>query len=151
MFSDLNTPVALDFMTCYPTPSALAQLSPEAWRHFVKEHRLHNERAEQVWKLAKAPQLAIPGHVVPAKVRLMQVLIAELRVVRKAVADYRAEIERFFASMPAAEVARTLPAGKSGVTVPMIWAEIGDVQGRWESFRHLAGASWHGACHRPQW
>ena len=61
MFSDLNTPVALDFLSGYPTPSALAQLTPEAWQRFVREHRLHNERAEQVWELAKAPQLAIPA------------------------------------------------------------------------------------------
>jgi hypothetical protein len=137
MFTDLNTTVALDFLACFPTPLALTQMTPAVWQRFVKEHRLHNERATLLWELTKAPQLDIPGHVVRAKERLVQVLIAELRVVREAVADYRVVIDRFFASMPASEVARTLPAGKSGVVVPTIWAEIGDVLGRWESFRHL--------------
>jgi hypothetical protein len=137
MFTDLNTTVALDFLACFPTPMALAQMTPAVWQSFVKEHRLHQERTTELWELAKAPQMNIPGHVVRAKERLVQVLIAELRVVREAVADYRIVIDRFFASMPASEVARTLPAGKSGVVVPTIWAEIGDVLGRWESFRHL--------------
>jgi transposase len=137
MFSDLNTPSALDFLADYPTPSDLANLTAPALRRFAREHRLHKETETRLWELSKAPQLVIPAHVVRAKERFVQALIAELRVVRQAVADYQAEIERFFASMPAAKVAKSLPAGKSGVTVPTIWAEIGDVLGRWESFRHL--------------
>ena len=137
MFEDINTPTALDFLERYPAPQALAELTPEAWQDFVREHRLHKGPAAELWKRAKALQLAIPGHVVRAKVRLVRVLTAGLRIVRTAVADYHTEIERFFASMPAAEIARSLPAGKSGVVIPMIWAEIGDVPCRWESFRHL--------------
>jgi len=137
MFSDVNTPVALDFMARCPAPLALAELTPEAWQDFVREHRLRKGRTAELWERAKAPQVAIPEHVVRAKARLVRVLVAELRIVRTAVADYYAEIERFFASMPAAEIARSLPAGKSGVVIPMVWAEIGDVPSRWESFQHL--------------
>jgi transposase len=39
--------------------------------------------------------------------------------------------------MPAAEIAKTLPDAKSGTTVATIWAELGDAQNRWNSFRHL--------------
>ena len=39
--------------------------------------------------------------------------------------------------MPAAKFVKTLPGGKSGTTVPMLWAELGDAKSRWESFRHL--------------
>lgn len=137
MFPDVNTPVALDFMARYPAPAALAKLTPEDWQDFVREHRLHKGRAAELWEQTKAPQLGVPDHVVRAKVRLVRVLIAELKVVRAAVAEYHTEIERFFASLPAAETARSLPAGRSGVVIPMIWAELGDALGRWQSFRHL--------------
>ena len=39
--------------------------------------------------------------------------------------------------MPTAEIARSLPVGKSGTTVPTVWAELGDHADRWASFRHL--------------
>jgi transposase len=39
--------------------------------------------------------------------------------------------------MPAAAWARTLPVGEHGVTVPTLWARLGDAPGRWQSFRHL--------------
>jgi transposase len=137
MFPDLNSPSTLDFLASYPAPVNLTNLTAPALRRFAREHRLHKETETRLWEQAKAPQLVIPPHVVRAKGRLVQALVAELRVVTKAVADYQSEIERFFASMPAAEIAKTLPASKSGVTVPTIWAEIGDVKERWESFRHL--------------
>lgn len=137
LFSDLNTPTALDFLERYPAPSTLVELTPQGWQEFVTAHRLCRGHAAKLWERLKAPQLAIPAHVVRAKTRLARVLVAGLRVVGVAVTDYRAEIERFFASMPAAEVAKSLPAGKSGVIIPRVWAELGDAAGRWESFRHL--------------
>lgn len=137
MFSELNSKVALDFLKRYPTPASLTEVKPAAWEDFVREHRLHKGRAAELWEQLKAPQVAVPAHVVRAKARLVGVLVAELEVVRTGLADYYAEIERFFASMPAAETARTLPAGKTGVVIPTIWAHLGDAPGRWESPGHL--------------
>lgn len=137
LFSELNSAAALDFLTRYPAPAGLTELTPAAWQDFVKEHRLRKKRAAELWEQLKAPQVAIPAHVVRAKARLVRVLAAELEIVRTGLADYYAEIERFFASMPAAETAKSLPAGKTGVVVPKIWAQLGDAQGRWESFQHL--------------
>jgi len=137
MFPNLNTSTALDFLAQYPTPAALSELTPQAWREFVREHRLHKDRSAELWELAKARQVPIPAHVVRAKARLIRVLAAQLETVRAGVEEYQSEIAHFFASMPAAKTARSLPGGKTGVIVPTIWAEIGDAAGRWESFRHL--------------
>ena len=137
MFRDLNTRVALDFLARYPGPGTLAGLTHEAWQDFAREHRLHKDRAAELWEQGKAPQIPIPAHVVRAKARLIRALAAQLETVRAALEEYRDEIERFFASMPAAEIARSLPAGKTGVIIPTIWAELGDAPNRWESFRHL--------------
>ena len=137
MFSELKSPVALDFLTRYSTPEALTGLTAAAWEEFAREHRLGKGRAAELWGQLKAPQVAVPAHVVRAKARLVGVLAAGLEVARTGLADYKAEIERFFASMPAAETARSLPGGKTGTVIPTIWAELGDAAGRWESFRHL--------------
>jgi len=90
-----------------------------------------------LWEKLQKPQLAVPEHVVRAKAQLVEVLIDQLRASIKAVKTYHHKVESFFASSPAAEVAKTLPGGKSGTLVAAIWAELGDAQGRWESSGHL--------------
>jgi hypothetical protein len=67
----------------------------------------------------------------------MQTLVAALTPVLAAVGSYRQAIDDFFAGMPAAAMARTLPVGERGLLVPTLWARLGDAPGRWSSFRHL--------------
>ena len=86
---------------------------------------------------AAAAQLPVPAHVVRAKARLMQSLVAQLTLVMEVVGAYREAIEDFFAQIPAAQWIRTLPIGDHGITAPTLWARLGDAPGRWESFRHL--------------
>jgi hypothetical protein len=83
------------------------------------------------------PQLLVPAHVVRAKARLLGALLNQLSTVGAAVAEYREAVQDFFGAMPAAEWARSLPGGKSGTTVPTLWAELGDAADRWQSFQHL--------------
>lgn len=81
----------------------------------------------------------MPAHVVRAKARLVGALVAQLDATVRSVQEYREAVEAFFASLPAAAWAQTLPAGKTGTTVPTVWAELGDAAGRWASFPHLQG------------
>src|SRR6266508_2781914 len=138
VFSDLESKIALDFLQQYPTPRALAELTRRKWNRFAKrEHHLGEARCKELWEKLNQPQLGIPQHVVRAKAQLLLVLVAQLKALAQAVESYSEEVERFFASMPAANLVKTLPGGKSGTTVPMLWAELGDAKNRWESFRHL--------------
>lgn len=135
---DLETNIALDFLTQYPTPQALSKLSRRHWNRFAKrEHHLSEARCKELWEKLSQPQLAIPEHVVRAKAQLLAVLVIQLKSLIEAVESYSEKVQRFFASMPAAKLVKTLPGGKSGTTVPMLWAELGDAKNRWESFRHL--------------
>jgi hypothetical protein len=77
--------------------------------------------------------------VVRIKARLLQALLRELAPTVATVAEYRHAIDDFFATLPTGEIARSLPVGKSGTTVPTIWAELGDHGDRWDSFRQLQG------------
>ena len=137
VFGDIETEVALDFLTRYPTPAHLGALKRKEFNRFAKQHHLSKQRCEELWEKLQKPQLAVPEHVVRAKAQLVEVLIDQLRASIKAVKTYHHKVESFFASSPAAPLAKTLPGGKSGTLVAAIWAELGDAQGRWESSGHL--------------
>lgn len=134
VFADLDSQIALAFLKEYPTPK---RISRRKWERFAREHRLGEVRALKMWEVVRKPQLSMPEHVVRAKGQLMEVLVEELEVVVKAVDQYTERVEHFFAALPAAKLTERLPGGKSGITVPTLWAELGDAIGRWESFRHL--------------
>jgi transposase len=137
-FESLETEIALDFLQQYPTPAHLSALKRKQFNRFAtQQHHLSKQRCEELWEKLQKPQLGMPEHVVRAKAQLLEVLIEQLRASIKAVKIYHYKVESFFASSPAAEFAKTLPGGKSGTLVAAIWAELGDAQGRWESFRHL--------------
>lgn len=134
----MESNIALDFLQQYPTPQALCALNRRQWNRFAKRrHHLGEAHCKELWEKLSQPQLAIPEHVVRAKAQLLAVLVVQLQALVEAVESYKERVERFFASMPVAKLVKTLPGGKSGTTVPMLWAELGDAQGRWESFRHL--------------
>jgi transposase len=133
----LTTTLAREFLLAYPTPEAVVTLTERQWQQWARAHRLSEARTRELWAVLQQPQLPVPAHVVRAKARLMHSLVGQLTPVVAAVGDYREAINDFFASMPAAQWARTLPIGKHGITAPTLWACLGDAPGRWESFRHL--------------
>lgn len=137
VFGDWTTQVARAFLKTYPTPAALTALRPAPWRRFARAHRLGDARTTALWDQLTQPQMPVPEHVVRAKARLVATLIEQLAVTHHGVETYRAEIDRFFATLPAAEWMQSLPGGKSGTTVPTLWAELGDAPGRWTSWHHL--------------
>ncbi|MGH7264008.1 MAG: IS110 family transposase [Candidatus Rokuibacteriota bacterium] len=134
---DLTSPWTWAFLRAYPTPAAAAELTARRWAGWARPHRLRASRIADVAARLAQPQLPVPAHVVRVLTRRVDVLVGELAVAHAAVEAYRQAIDDFFASMPAAKWARSLPAGQSGVTVPTLWAELGDAPGRWQSFRHL--------------
>lgn len=135
--AELTTALARDFLRAYPSPEALGRLTERQWRQWATAHRLSPPRTAELWAELQQPQLPVPAHVVRAKARLMLTLVAALEPVVAAVAAYREAVEDFFARMPAAGWARTLPVGERGITVPTLWARLGDAPTRWASFRHL--------------
>jgi transposase len=138
VFGDLESKIALDFLTQYPTPQALSNLNRREWNRFAKrEHHLGKERCDQLWEQLNKPQLKVPDHVVRAKAQLLTVLVVQLKTLIQAVASYSERVKSFFASTPAAELVQSLPGGKSGTIVPMLWAELGDAKSRWKSFKHV--------------
>jgi transposase len=135
--AELTTTLAQEFLRAYSTPESLAGLTERKWQRWARAHRLSDARTRVLWGVLQQPQLPVPTHVVRAKARLMRSLVEQLTLVVAAVAEYRKAIEDFFARIPTAQWARTLPIGEHGITAPTLWARLGDTPGRWESFRHL--------------
>jgi transposase len=133
---DFTTQWARAFLGAFPTPEAVTALTAPQWQRWARQHHLGAARAAELWPCLQRPQLPVPPHVVRAKSRLVQALLAQLEVTAREVAAYHQTVVAFFATLPAAEVATTLPAGH-GVTVPQIWGELGDAPGRWDSWSHL--------------
>lgn len=135
--ADLKTQWGRDFLASYPTPTALAALTEREWERWARRHRLRGARAAALWAIVQAPQLLVPAHVGRVHARRAAALREHLAVSLATVTTYQEAIEDFFARMPAAAWATSLPGAKSGTTVPRLYAELGDAVGRWESFRHL--------------
>jgi len=135
--AELPTALAREFLQAYPTPEALRRLTERQWQRWARAHHLSQARTAELWGVLQPPQLPVPAHVVRVKARLMLTLVAALAPVTEAVAAYRQAVDDFFARIPAATWARTLPVGERGITVPTLWARLGDAPERWTSFRHL--------------
>lgn len=135
--ADLTTPLARAFLTAYPSPEAVATLRKAQWCRFAKTQRLTATRTAALWTSLQQPQLPVPAHVVRAKARLVGVLLEQLHATVTGVEAYREAVDDFFGTLPAAQWVRSLPGGKSGLTVPTLWAELGDAQARWSSGAHL--------------
>jgi hypothetical protein len=139
VIADLKSRWGRDFLHDYPTPAALAALTERRWQRWARDHRLGVERATALWAVIARPHLAVPPHVVRVQARLVGALLEQLTVTIGTVEAYREAITDFFGHMPAAGWARTLPAGRSGTTIPRLYAELGDAAGRWQTFRQLQG------------
>lgn len=137
VFDDLTTETFLDFLGAYPTPQSLQKLTRLQWQRFGKAHRMPACLLQQRFEALQSPQVEVPPYVVRAKARLVEALVEQVRVTVKAVNAYQEEIPRFFASMPEAHLTQAMPGGPSGVMLPTVLAEMGDGEGRWQSFQHL--------------
>ena len=75
------------------------------------------DRCQEFWEKLRQPQLTVPQHVIRVKSQLLLVLLVQLEALSEAVGTYKEKIKSFFASMPAAELVKTLPGAKTGTIV----------------------------------
>ena len=137
VFPKLTTGIARDFLHCFPTPDSIQGLKWKTWQTFARKHHRSEAQAGAMHQKLIADQVPAKAHIVRAKSRLMLHLVQELALVSETLKDYDQEIERLFSTFQLVDIARSLPACKTGTILPMLWAQIGDAEGRWESFRHL--------------
>jgi transposase len=134
---ELTTKRTAALLRAYPTPAALAALARAKWLRFATTHRWNAEQAARSGT-SPPPQLPCPRR--GARQDPPRLVLRLVETVVQAVDDYRKAVMDFFAALPAAAWATTLPASQ-GTLVPTIWAELGDAAGRWASWQHLQGHS----------
>jgi transposase len=139
VIDDLKSRWGQEFLRAYPTPASLLTLTERRWERWARTQRLSAERVAALWAVLPRPQVPVPAHVVRVKARRVTVLLDQLEVTTGAVEAYRQAVEDFFGRLPAAKWAASLPGGQSGTTVPLLWAELGDAPGRWQTAQHLQG------------
>jgi transposase len=139
IFADVDSPIALAFLTRYPTPHAAARLGEKRLAQFLGQHRYCGRRpvGELLARLRRAPASQVgeaeaeaSGEVVRAFVAVLSPLVTHLQ-------HLSAGIDAALAQHPDGPLLRSLP--RSGtVNAAQILAELGDDRARFPTDEQLA-------------
>jgi len=139
IFADIDSPIALDFLDRYPTPSAAASLGEKRMAAFMARHSYCGRRsaAELLSRLRAAP-VGVTGELeAEAKGECVRALIAVLRPLVAQVQALTAAVEHAVEAHQDGQVVTSL--FRSGrVCAAQILAELGDDRVRFASAEHLA-------------
>lgn len=139
LFADVDSPIALAFLSRFPTPHSAAHLGPKRLAAFLARHSYCGRRsvADLLARLAAAPtgcagpqESEAKGNAVFALVRVLTPLVAQI-------ADITAAVEHAVASHPDGPIVMSFP--RSGrVNAAQILAELGDERARFTDDDQLA-------------
>jgi transposase len=139
IFADVDSPIALAFLTRYPTPHAAARLGKKRLAQFLGQHSYGGRRpvAELLARLRRAPashvgetEAEASGEVVRALVAILTPLVAHLQ-------QLSAAIEAALPQHPDGRLVQSLP--RSGaVNAAQILAELGDDRARFPTDEQFA-------------
>lgn len=139
IFADLATPIALAFLTRYPTPRSAARLNETRLRAFcLKQHYSGRRSAAQlIARLqAAAPGLASP-QTVAASAQVVLSMVAVLKPLIEQISDLTKKIEHFVAALEDGQIIMSFPRA-GHVCAAQILAELGDVRERYPDVERLA-------------
>jgi transposase len=143
IFADIASPIALAFVTRYPTPAAAARLGEKRLKTFLAQNRYFGRRspAELLARLRAAPD----GQAGEAEARgeVVRALAAALATIGTQIAALTCRIEQDLAELPDGAIMISFP--RTGrVCAAGILAELGDVRERFPTEDQLAAEA--GVC-----
>lgn len=127
LFADVESPIALDFLTRYPTPASAAHLGEKRMAAFCVKHGYCGRRAptELVKRLRAAPAGVMDEHHTEAGRDAVIALVTVLRTLGTVKKDLDRSVDAHLAQHPDAEIFTSLP--RSGrVNAAQMLAEWGD-------------------------
>ena len=139
IFADVDSPIALAFLTRYPTPQSAAHLGDKRLAAFLARHAYCGRRpaGELLARLRTAPAGLTGDAESEAKGELVRALVAVLEPLVVQIATLSAAIEHAVEAHPDGAVVMSFPrAGR--VNAAQILAELGDDRTRFTSPDHLA-------------
>lgn len=132
-------PMALDFLTKWPSLLHLKASQPSTIRRF---YNLHNVRSadlidQRLEQIRSAKALTTDEPIVQARVRVVRMLVDELRVLQDHIAAFEDAIAKAFASHPDRAIFRELPGAGANLSPRLAglfgadrdrWANVGELQ-----------------------
>jgi transposase len=145
VFADVESPIALDFLTRYPTPESAARLGEQRMAAFCIKHGYSGRRpaAELLARLRAAPTGLCATVEVEARRDTVLALVGVLRALNQAVKDLDRSVVAHLGEHPDAEIFTSLP--RSGqINAAQVLAEWGDCRPAYDgpdTIACLAGAA----------
>ena len=139
IFADVTSPIALAFLTRYPTPQNAARLGPRRLAQFLTTHGYSGRRApaELLARLAGAPASRVAALEADASADIVRALVAVLEPLVRQLQQLNAAITAAVTHHPDGAVVMSFP--RSGqINAAQLVAEVGDDRLRYVSADHLA-------------
>jgi transposase len=139
IFADVDSPIALAFLTRYPTPHSAARLADRRLAQFLGQHAYCGRRpaAELLARLRRAPASQVGEAEAEASGEVVRALVAVLTPLVAHIQQLSAAIAAALAQHPDGPLLQSLP--RSGtVNAAQILAELGDDRARFPTDAQLA-------------
>lgn len=139
IFADVTSPIALAFLTRYPTAPSAARLNERRLAQFLAQHAYSGRRApgELLARLHAAPVSQVGESETDASAEVVRALVAVLTPLVLHMQQLSAAIAAAVAQHPDGSVVMSFP--RSGqVNAAQVLAELGDDRHRFASADHLA-------------
>src|SRR3990170_4322819 len=139
IFADVDSPIALAFLSRYPTPQSAERLGDKRLSRFLTQHAYCGRRAvgELLARLRAAPPSRVSEAEAEASGEVVRSLVAVLTPLVAQIQQLSAAIAAALAQHPDGPLVQSLP--RSGaVNAAQILAELGDDRARFPSDEQLA-------------
>ena len=134
VFADVESPIALEFLTRYHTPAAAARLGDKRMAAFCTKHGYSGRRsaAELLTRLRTAPAGTVAEALTEALRDAVLAMVAVLKAVVGALKDLDRSVVAHLGEHPDAEIFTSLP--RSGrINAAQVLAEWGDARAAYDS------------------
>jgi transposase len=130
--TDLTRPMALAFLTRWPTLAAVQRARPATLRQFYRQHRCRSAAriAERLAQIATATPLTTDAAVIEPSVLYVRLLVGQLAALGPQLAAFDAAIAAAFAAHPDAALFQTLP-GAGAALAPRLVVAFGTDRSRY--------------------
>jgi transposase len=139
IFADVDSPIALAFLSRYPTPHSAHRLGEKRLAAFLGAHHYSGRRspADLLARLQQAPPATCGEVECEAKGQLVRAVVAVLEPLVRQLQHVSSAIEHAIAVHADGPTLMSFPrAGR--INAAQILAELGDDRRRFASFEHLA-------------
>lgn len=139
IFAAIDSPIALAFVSRYPTPNSASRLGEKRLAGFMASHAYCGRRSapELLARLRAAPAGLAKEAEADAKGELARALAAVLERLVAEIAKLSSRIEHAVAALPDGQIVMSFPrAGR--ICAAQILAELGDVRERFQTEDQLA-------------